>query len=120
MSNVAPLRWTARILSGLVVLFFGFFLLAHLIGAQGQASRPLVWSDYAILATLVVSLLSLLLAWKWELAGSAIALITILACAVLNWRVLVFPGAFIPVSALLYLLSWWTCRTSRNRYEILH
>lgn len=112
MSFVATFRWSARILSGLIVLFFGFFIVAHLIGDQGRASRPLAWSDYVIVATLVVSLLSLLLAWKWEFAGAAIALVAIMTCAVLNWRILV-PGALIPVSALLYLLSWWTCRTSR-------
>ena len=111
------LRWTARILSGLIVLFFGFFLVAHLIGDQGQASRPLAWSDYVILATLVVSLLSLLLAWKWEFAGAATALVAILACAVLNWRILVFPGALIPVSASLYLLSRYFNR-SRQRLQV--
>lgn len=112
MSSVSLVRWGARILSGLIVLFFGFFLVAHLIGEQGQASRPLVWVDYVILATLVVSLVGLLLAWKWEFAGAAIALIAILACAVLNWRILVSPGALIPITAILYLLSWRLYRAS--------
>lgn len=112
MSSVSLVRWGARILSGLIVLFFGFFLVAHLIGEQGQASRPLVWADYVILTTLVVSLVGLLLAWKWEFAGAAIALIAILVCAALNWRILVSPGALIPISAVLYLLSWRLYRTS--------
>ena len=112
MSSVSLVRWGARILSGLIVSFFGFFLVAHLIGDQGQASRPLVWEDYVILTTLVVSLVGLLLAWKWEFAGAAIALIAILACAVLNWRILVSPGALIPISAVLYLLSWRLYRTA--------
>jgi len=117
MSYLPLYRWSARVLSGLIVLCFSFFLVAHLIGDQGRASRPLAWSDYVILATLVLSLLGLLLAGKWEFAGAAIALVAILTCAVLNWRILLFPGVLIPVSALLYLLSWWTCRTSRNRYD---
>ena len=112
MSSVSLVRWGARILSGLIVLFFGFFLVAHLIGEQGQASRPLVWADYVILATLVLSLAGLLLAWKWEFAGAAIALIAILVCAALNWRIMVSPGALIPISALLYLLSWRLCLAS--------
>ena len=107
-------RWTARILSGLIVLFFGFFLVAHLIGDQEQSSRPLVWRDYAILATLVVSLLSLLLAWKWELVGAAIALVAIVVCAVLNWRILNSPGVLIPVTALLYLLSCFFNRSQQR------
>ena len=68
-------------------------------------------------ATLVVSLLGLLLAWKWGLAGAAIALIAILVCAVVNWRILLFPGALIPINSVLYLLSWWICRTSGDRYK---
>lgn len=106
MSAVLLVRWVARILSGLIVLFVGFFLVAHLIGDQGQPSRPLIWADYVILATLVLSLVGLLLAWKWEFAGAAIALIAILVCAVVNWRILVSPGVLIPISAVLYLLSW--------------
>lgn len=110
--SVVLVRWGARILSGLIVLFFGFFLVAHLLGDQGQATRPLVWADFVILATLIVSLVGLLVAWKWELAGAAIALIAILACAVVNWRILVSPGALIPICAVLYLLSSRLCRTS--------
>ena len=117
MSSVALVRWSARILSSLVVLFFGFFLVAHLIGDQGQASRPLVSSDYVILTTLIVSLVGLLLAWNWEFAGAAIALIAIVVCAVVNWRILVSPGALIPISAVLYLLSWWVCRVWGNHYS---
>ena len=112
MSAVAMIRWGARILSGLIVLFFGFFLVAHFIGDQGQATRPLVWGDYVILVTLVVSLAGLLLAWKWEFAGAAVALIAILACAVINWRILVSPGLLIPISSVLFLLSWRLCRAS--------
>ena len=103
-------RWTARVLTCLIVLFFGFFLIAHLVGDQGRPSRPLNWSDYVILTTLVVSLVGLLLAWKWERMGAAIALIAIVICAVVNWRVLIFPGALIPLTALLYWVSFWMRR----------
>lgn len=114
MSSMSLVRWTARILSSLIVLFYGFFLVAHLIGDEGGPSRPLVWNDYVILATLVVSLVGLVLAWKWEFAGAAITLIAIGICAVVNWKVLVFPGALIPFSAVLYLLSWWLRRASES------
>jgi hypothetical protein len=114
-------RWSARVISSLIVLFFGFFLVAHLVGDQERASRPLVWSDYVILTTLIVSLVGLLLSWRWEFAGGAIALIAILVCATLNWRTLVSPGVLIPISAVLYLLSWWIGRASGNRqsFEII-
>jgi hypothetical protein len=81
MSFVTPVRWTARVLSGLIVLFFGFFLIAHLIGDQGRPSRPLVWNDYLILTTLVLALVGLLLSWKREFVGAAVTLIAITICA---------------------------------------
>lgn len=112
MSFVTPVRWTARVVSGLIVLFFGFFLIAHLIGDQGRPTRPLVWNDYVMLTTLVAALVGLLLAWKWELAGAAVTLIAIAVCAAVNWRVLVFPGTLIPITAVLYLISWWMSRSS--------
>ena len=105
MSMVMAVRWGARVLSALIVLFFAFFLIAHLIGEQGQASRPLVWHDYVILTSLVISLAGLLLAWKWELAGAALTLIAIAVCAAVNWNVLISPGALIPLTAALFLSS---------------
>ena len=62
------LRWTARVLGALIVLFWGWFLLADLFGDQGT-TRPLVPGDYGILATLLLSLAGLVVAWKRELAG---------------------------------------------------
>lgn len=105
MSFVTPMLWSARALSALIVLFFGFFLIAHVIGDQGQASRPLRWNDYVILTSLVTSLVGLLLAWKWEHIGGAITLIAIAVCAAVNWYVLVSPGALIPLTAILFLSS---------------
>lgn len=110
MSIVTLARWTARVLTSLIVLFFGFFLVAHLVGNAGGPSRPLHWSDYVILTTLVVSLAGLLFAWKWERTGAGVALIAIAICAVVNWKVLIFPGTLIPTTALLYLFSWWMRR----------
>lgn len=106
MSYVTVIRLSARVLTGLIVLFFGFFLVAHLIGNEGGPSRPLNSNDYLILVTLVLSLVGLLLALKREFTGAVITLIAILVCAAVNWKILVSPGALIPLTALLYLFSW--------------
>ena len=111
MSVATIIKWTARILTCLLVLFFGFFLVAHLTGDAGRPTRPLNWSDYVILATLVVSLVGLLLAWKWARLGATITLLAIATCAAVNWQVLIFPGTLIPLTALLYPLSWWSARS---------
>jgi hypothetical protein len=103
-------RWSARILSGLILLFWGFFLVAHLLREEGRPSRPLNAADYAIVASIMTALVGLAVAWRWELAGAVTTLLAILVCAALNWKVMVFPGTLIPVAALLYLTASWIGR----------
>ena len=105
MKSANVVRWTARALSGVILLVWGVFLVAHALASEGSP-RPLVWRDYAILGALVVSLAGLAAAWKWEAAGAVTTLVALAACAALNWRVLVFPGALIPVAAMLFLVAW--------------
>lgn len=105
--TATALRWGARALSVLILLFWGFFLIAHLAGGGGRASRPLARGDYLMLSALTASLAGLALAWKWERAGAAVALAAVGVCAAANWRVLIFPGALIPFAAALHLLSGW-------------
>jgi hypothetical protein len=107
-------RWGARILSGMILLFWGFFLIAHLIGDEGSPSRPLNWSDYTIVSALLLSLVGLALAWKWELAGAALTLAAVLVCAAVNWKIVAFPGTLIPVTAVLFVASWWLRRGPRG------
>ena len=111
-------RWGARGLSALIILLWGVFLIAHAVGDAGQASRPLVWSDLLILATLVVSLGGLAMAWRWERAGALTAVVSLAACAAVNWKVLVFPGVLIPATALLFLVAWWLGRARRDKDAI--
>ena len=101
------LRWVARILGGLIVVFWGMFLVAHLVGDAGTSSRPMAWQDYAIVASLVTSLVGLVLAWKWEGIGAAITLVSVAVCAAFNSRALVFPGTLIPITALLFASTRW-------------
>ena len=104
-------RWGARILSALILLFWGYFILAHLVGDEGRSSRPLTTNDYASLTAMVISLIGLGVAWKWELIGAAMTLAAVVIGAVLNWRALASPGALIPLAASLFLLCWWMSRT---------
>jgi hypothetical protein len=104
------MRWGARLLSALILLFWGFFFVAHLVDDAGRSSRPLNTNDYIILTSLGFSLAGLAAAWKWELAGGLLALGSISLCALANWRVLASPGALIPVTACLFLMSWWSGR----------
>jgi len=103
----SAVRWSARSLSALILLFWGFFIVANFVGDAERSSRPLNIYDYLIMTTLGLSLTGLGLAWKWERVGGLLTLGAILLCALINWRVLVFPGTLILVASGLFLLSWW-------------
>ena len=106
-------RWMARVLSGLLLLFWGFFIFAHAFGDEGGASRPLNTNDYILFAMMAVWLVGLSVAWRWELTGGVMTLAGLLIAAAINWRVLAFPGILIAVNAVLFLSSWWM-RRPRN------
>jgi hypothetical protein len=80
-ASALVVRWVARILSVPILLFWGWFLVAHLFGDPGRLSRPLVWDDYAVVTAVVASLAGLAVAGKWELAGAALALAAVAAGA---------------------------------------
>lgn len=103
-------RWIARILSIALLLFWGYFIVAHLAGGNKPASRPLSPRDLAILAALLASLAGLAVAWKRERAGGLMTLAAVLLGALLNWKVLLFPGTLIPLNALLFLWADWISR----------
>ncbi len=112
--SAAVMRWSARILSTFILLFWSFFLIASLFGNDARSSHPLGRTDYLILVSIVSALLGLALAWKWEFIGAVITLFAVAVCTVVNFRVLYFPGTLIPFAALLYLLSWWARRALRG------
>lgn len=104
-SMASVIRWGARILSALILLFWGFFLVAHLAGDEGRSSRPLTTSDYISLTAMGISIAGLGVAWKWEIIGAAVTLGAVAIGAVANWKSLSFPISLIPVTACLFLLS---------------
>ena len=108
-------RWIARVLSALILLFWGFFIVAHAFGDEGGASRPLNTNDYILFAMMAVWLVGLSVAWRWELTGGMMTLAGLLIAAVVNWRVLTFPGILIAVTAVLFLSSWWIRRTRSDQ-----
>ncbi len=102
-------RWIARILSALIILFWGVMIVGSF------SSRPLPMHDRMGLTLMFAWLLGLALAWKWELAGAALTLAAFLIQAFfINWRVVAGLGMLPPITALLFLLCWWVGRQSRQ------
>jgi hypothetical protein len=114
--TVKTVRWIARILSVLIILFWGIFIVGSFLESirGGRPSGPLSIHDRMGLTLMFVWLLGLALAWKWELAGAALTLTAILIQAFfVNWRVVAGFGMLLPITALLFLLCWWMGRQPR-------
>ena len=63
--------------------------------------------DYIGLTLMVIWLLGLAVAWKWELAGGLLTLAAILISAsFINCGVLEGLGILPPIAALLFVLCW--------------
>jgi hypothetical protein len=63
---------------------------------------------------MVVSLVGLAVALRWELTGAAMTLVAVLIGAVVNWKVLSFPANLIPIVAVLFLSCCWISRGRRD------
>ena len=115
ISAAAPfLRWGARLLSAGILLFWGWFLIAHLFSAEGLLTRPHVWQDPAALTALVAGLVGFALAWKWEVLGGVMALVAYVILGVVNWRALGGPYILWPITAMMFLTSTWLGAAQRN------
>ncbi|MGA3164379.1 MAG: hypothetical protein ABSD77_09345 [Verrucomicrobiota bacterium] len=115
--TVKTFRWIARILSVLIILFWGVFIVGSFLDSirGGHTSGSLSMHDRMGLTLMFAWLLGLALAWRWELAGAALTLAAILIQAFfINWRVVVGFGILPPITALLFLLCWWMGRQSRQ------
>lgn len=107
------LRWSGRVIAVLAVLFWGSFFVAHTIEwfvePLPQTPPPAVWLWHGLHLLMLLGLLAL---WRWEVAGSVLAI----ACALAFFlkaggtNFLLFFGAT-SVPALLVLASHW--RTHR-------
>jgi len=107
-------RAAARMLSALILVVWGYFIVAYLIGDEGNASRPLIASDYVGLIAMGAWLIGLAVAWKWEFIGGMMALLAFAISVVANSKMLSFPFVIIPLAAVLFLASWWMRREPRD------
>ena len=110
-------RWTARILSVLIILFWGFFITAGIVASiQGHPNGSLHSMHERLgFALMLAWLLGLALAWKWEFAGATLTLAAILTQAFfINPRVLDSLGMLPPITALLFVFCWWLGRQSSS------
>jgi hypothetical protein len=103
-------RWTARIVSLLLVLM----VLTILVGEGPPRPASWTWTLIGQFAAFGVVLAGLLAAWRWELAGAMAALIGLGVFEGIEFAVRrgfafgAFPWFAVP--AVLYLLASWSGR----------
>jgi len=107
------IRWFARVEGTLIAGMVFLFVLGEGFGKHGTDTlNPFVLSaaDFASLSLLLIACIGLLLAWRWEGGGGAIAVICMLV------RLFVRPGfplwatLAILVPGILFLLTWFMTR----------
>ncbi|MFN0069201.1 MAG: hypothetical protein ACKVYV_16395 [Limisphaerales bacterium] len=90
----------------LILLVWGYFILANLLGEAGRPSRPLTAGDAALITTMLAGLAGLALAWRHELAGAGVTLASVAIAAYLNSRAATGLAVLPLVAALLFLIAW--------------
>jgi hypothetical protein len=106
--TIKIIRWIARIWS---IVLFSFALLV-LLTPDPYATEPISAQDFFLLFLYGIAILGLVIAWRWELVGSMIAIVTMfireLAWVILKgpWLVnfLIFWIMVLP-PAILYLIA---------------
>jgi len=106
-------RWIARTLSVLILLFWGYFIVAHLFGTAAQSSRPIA-GDSGLFSMVLLWFVGLAIAWRWELIGATVTLAAVLVAALINPGAVGGLGILPPINALLFLFCWWMARASHH------
>jgi len=104
------IRWIARVLGGLIVLF-----LVLMVVAEGIPSpSSLTPAERLLFVAVIVMLVGLVSAWKWELARGLLTICGYVLFAIVEQEVLL-PWVFllILISGVLFLLSWSLKRRGR-------
>jgi len=108
---IKTFRWTARIISVLVLILAIVILLTPGTEVEGQTPTVAYW---ILLVMWCVGVLGLLIAWRWELAGSIIAIFSLITRDMFYYSLsrqsfVDFGMVWLPIliPALMFALTWW-------------
>jgi hypothetical protein len=106
--TIKIIRWISRITGGIILLFWGFIFLSDLFeSSQNRSANPADFYDIAYLTLMVISIIGLAIAWKWELLGGIITLAAYTINVLINPRILVIYFHFIlPLLGILFITVW--------------
>lgn len=104
-----------RALSVFVLLFWGYFIVAHLVAGAGHLPVVGLNQDSLLFSMMLLWLVGLAVAWRWEFVGAAVTLTAVLIAALMNPRAVGGLNVLPPITALLFLFCWWMSRASRSK-----
>ena len=107
------IRWSARILGGLLFLMLVLFAIGE--GLPNPMTQPTV-VKIELFAMFAMSL-GCLAGWKWEWFGGILVLGGYTCFCAEEWQTLnvQFPFGLVLFVGLLYLVSWWNTRRTEHR-----
>ena len=120
--SVVRLRWITRIWSIVIIVFTLIMLIGYAVNwVQTGTADPLAMKDYPsvenlIPLTLILSVLGLGIAWRWEGLGGALNIsFFLINLSVHFWMISPRPYPYIiaialPTPGILFLLCWWKSR----------
>jgi hypothetical protein len=90
------------------------FFVGDALAPPSSASVPLSTADIVQLVLAATELISLGLAWRWEVVGGSITLVAFLIHGIINPRTVFFPLLMIPITAILFLFCWGLARSLKT------
>jgi hypothetical protein len=110
-------RWTARgVGTALLALVLAFFIGESLAGESAPNPLTLSLTENFLLLAMLVTLVGIVVAWRWEIFGGVLIVGSALLFAAINaivsgyWRFGVFEPLFIAVGLLFLWIGWRTAR----------
>ena len=111
------LRWILRGSSGVIIVFFLLMFIGETFFGE-KTGKPFYTNAILQLSVMGIGLIGLGLAWKWELIGGIIALVSYVVLAIINPTVLGISLVMLwPLNAVLFIVLWAISRktTLRNK-----
>jgi hypothetical protein len=103
---INPLQLTARIISAVMVAFaLSMFIGETIEGLAKGHSEPMTWYSIFQLILFGIGLLGLVIAWKWEMAGGIISVLSFIILFIVNPAALVALMIIFPATAILFIVS---------------
>lgn len=104
------LRLILRGLSALMILFFLFMFIGETFFTE-KTGDALSYNAILQLSFMAIGMIGLGLAWKWELIGGIIAIISFIVLAIINPKILKsFIMLMYPLTAVLFIVLWSVSR----------